>query len=431
MFEKLPRFLSPLRLMLVRSASAAPVQRSRSLLLLRLENAETLGEYLGKAAMGHLVVRLSMTLSRAIRPDDPVEIIAPGLFAVTLNERDELDAIGVGRRLLEQAQTPIAVAGRDILPVLTGVLVHAEGASLPDLADMTENARQRFEGLADDALGRVTLFPYDPALTRGGQGASVAEAAAAGEIQAYFQPQVCCNTGAVRGFELLARWNHPQRGLLLPGAFFGRMSAEDHGALTLAILDQGLRALKTWDRAGWDVPRVALNISNCELANPDFAAGILWELDRHDLRPERLTIEVLETVGPITSNAEARRNLLALARAGCNIDLDDFGTGYASLDAIRQFGVQRIKIDRSFVTGCDIDPGQQRMILAILALAERLGIAALAEGVETREEYTFLAQMGCDEVQGHAIARPMPLEDVASYLARHAESGRTIGRLLG
>ena len=431
MFERFSRLLSPLRIMLGRSASAAPVEGSRSLLLLRLENAEPLGEHLGKAAMGHLVVRLSMTLSRAIRPDDPVQIIAPGLFAVLLSGRDDLDAIGVARRLLDQAQTPIAVSGRDILPVLTGVLIHAEGAPLPDLAEMTENARQRFETLPDDALGRVTLFPYDTALTTGGQGASVAEAAAAGQIQAYFQPQVCCNTGAVRGFELLARWNHPQRGLLLPGAFFGRMSAEDHGALTLAILDQGLRALKAWDRAGWNVPSVALNISNCELANPDFAAGILWELDRHDLRPERLTIEVLETVGPITSNAEARRNLMALARAGCHIDLDDFGTGYASLDAIRQFGVQRIKIDRSFVTGCDIDPGQQRMILAILALAERLGIAALAEGVETREEYTFLAQMGCDEVQGHAVARPMPLEEVGTYLARHAANGRSIGKLLG
>ncbi|MFN3526305.1 MAG: EAL domain-containing protein, partial [Paracoccus sp. (in: a-proteobacteria)] len=147
---------------------------------------------------------------------------------------------------------------------------------------------------------------------------------------------------------------------------------------------------------------------------------LLWELDRHELRPERLVIEVLESVGPVTSNAEARQNLRTLSQAGCRIDLDDFGTGYASLDAIRQFGVQRIKIDRSFVTGCDIDPAQQRMILAILALAERLGISALAEGVETREEYAFLAQMGCDVVQGYAVARPMPLSDATAYLSRHA-----------
>jgi len=140
-------------------------------------------------------------------------------------------------------------------------------------------------------------------------------------------------------------------------------------------------------------------------------------------------VEVLESVGPVSSNSETRDNLRKLAKAGCQIDLDDFGTGYASLDAIRQFGINRIKIDRSFVTACDIDQAQQRMILAILALAEKLGIAALAEGVETAEEYSFLAQMGCDEVQGFAIGRPMPLTATLDFLQRHRDTAALLPRI--
>lgn len=412
-----------------------PDLRSRSLLLMRLENQDSLSDLVGKAAMNHLVVRLTMVLSRAIRPEDPVEIVAPGQYAVMLTNRSDHEAEQIASRLQRIAQLPVAVGGRTVTPVLTGILVHADppppGTKLPDPAAMLDNARHRIEMLAPEGLGLVHLHSHDSALATQGQVTTVAAAAEGGQIEAYFQPQLCCNTGQVTGFELLARWNHPTRGLLLPGVFFSRMSSADHGALTLCMLDQGLRAMRAWQQAGFSVPGISINISNCELSDPGFATCLLWELDRHEFAPDRLVIEVLESVGPVTSNAEARRNLTMLARAGCRIDLDDFGTGYASLDAIRQFGIQRIKIDRSFVTGCDIDPGQQRMILAILALAERLGISTLAEGVETRDEHAFLAQMGCDEVQGYAIARPMPLEQATEYLARHMCDQPRLRPLLG
>lgn len=416
MFERVSSFMSPLRHLFGRAGRCKPA--SRSLLLFRLENSALLTEALGKAGMGHLVVRLSMVFSRTVRPEDPVQLVAQDLFAVTLTDQNEREAMLIARRLQRQAQVSVPVAGRDVCPVLTGILIHDTGERVADRDAMIRNARLRLEGLAPEELGLVHLYGFDGTLTQPSQPSSVGEAAESGQIVAYFQPQVSCHSGAVTGFEVLARWNHPIRGILLPGAFLGSMTESDHSALTLAMLDQGLVALKAWDAAGLDVPTISVNISNCELSDPNFAPCILWELDRHELRPERLTIEVLESVGPITSNAEARRNLRLLADAGCRIDLDDFGTGYASLDAIRQFGAHRIKIDRSFVVGCDIDPAQQRMILAVLALAERLGISALAEGVETREEFGFLAQMGCDEVQGYAVARPMTREAATEYLAQ-------------
>lgn len=422
MFTRLTIFARRLWCNATTRFSARGATTDKSVLLLRLENIDILSAHLGKAGFGHLLVSLSMRLSRAIRPEDPVQIPEQGIFAVTLTNRSEAEAMRIALRLQDQAQKPLAVAGMTVAPILTGVLVHADAERQPDMTDMIGNARLRLDDLKGEKLGHVVLYEHDPDLSGGHLHATVADAATGGQIVAHFQPQLCCNSGSVTGFEALARWQHPNRGLLPPSTFMSRMTDADHRALTLAMLRQSIFALRTWDAQGWDVPTVSLNISNCELSDPGFATGLLWELDRQNIRPDRLVLEVLESVAPFTSSAEARSNLALLGKAGCRLDLDDFGTGYASLDAIRQFGIHRIKIDRSFVMGCDIDAGQQRMILAILALAERLDISALAEGVESREEHGFLAQMGCDEVQGYAIARPMPLEDTLDFLAAHAKN---------
>lgn len=420
MSKNVNRLLSPFRKLL---GTPQPTgDRSRTVLLLRLENIEVLGRQLDKTAVSHLLVQLSISLGRAVRPYDPVQVLAPGLFALVLRNRNDREAMQVARRLHQQGQAPVALAGQSVTPVLTGVLIHAEAPELPTVPAQIENGRQRLRMLDERKLGQLNPYPHDPQLGGAGLAATVGEAIEAGQIEAWFQPQLCCHTGRITGFEALARWAHPQRGLLLPGAFMPQMSEADHIDLTMCMLAKSMAALKKWDGAGYEVPTVSVNIANSELSDRGFADCLLWELDRHDIPPARLVVEVLESVGPVTCNADTRINLAKLSKAGCRIDLDDFGTGYASLDAIRQFGIHRIKIDRSFVTGCDIDENQQRMILAILALAERLGIAALAEGVETREEYSFLAQMGCDEVQGYAIARPMPLSQTLEFLAANHQS---------
>ncbi|MDB6175983.1 EAL domain-containing protein [Paracoccus sp. Z330] len=398
---------------------AAAKGGNRGLLMLRLENCDDLQRHLGSAAFGQLLVSLSMRLSSAIRTEDPVRIVAPGLFAVTLLNRAEAEAMRIALRLQRDAQHPVNLDGQAITPVFSGVMIHPRAADAPSLPEMSQNACFRLDSLPAHKIGTITLFDHDPALCSPGLPASVSQAVADNQISAYFQPQISCHTGMVTGFEALARWHHPSRGTLAPGSFMPGMTEQDHHDLTRTILRQSISALKQWDRDGRQVPTVSVNISNCELSDPSFATGLLWELDRQDIRPGRLVLEVLESVAPVTSSPAARENLSRLSEAGCRLDLDDFGTGYASLDAIRQFGVNRIKIDRSFVLGCDVDAGQQRMILAILALAERLGISTLAEGVESLDEHTFLAQMGCDEVQGYAIARPMPLHETQDFLDGH------------
>lgn len=240
-----------------------------------------------------------------------------------------------------------------------------------------------------------------------------------GRVVAYFQPQICCNSGRVTGFEALARLDDPERGLLSPAAFLHELEAGDYARLTEAMLRQSLQALKRWDRGGFSVDRVGLNIAPHELALPRMAENLLWELDRCDIAPSRLVIEVLESEDTGPETATIRANLARLGAAGCGLDLDDFGTGYATLDSLRALGVGRIKIDRCFVSGCDHRADQGRMLLAILALADHLGLETIAEGVENSEEHAFLAQLGCGAVQGYAVGRPMPIEQTECWLMQH------------
>ncbi|MBZ0130277.1 MAG: EAL domain-containing protein [Rhodobacteraceae bacterium] len=243
-----------------------------------------------------------------------------------------------------------------------------------------------------------------------------------GQIRPFFQPQICTDTGEIAGFEALARWEHPENGLILPGLFLKAVAATGRSdRLGEVILYHSLSALKAWDRAGFRVPCVGVNFSSEELRNPKLVEKIKWEVDRFDVAPSRITIEVLENVVSEHDDDVVTSNIRALAAHGFNIDLDDFGTGHAAIANIRRFAVNRIKIDRSFITHIDSDAEQQAMASAIIRMAESLGIETLAEGVETIAEHGRLAELGCRYIQGFGIARPMPFEDSIAWLTHHRE----------
>ncbi len=243
-----------------------------------------------------------------------------------------------------------------------------------------------------------------------------------GQIRPYFQPQVCTDTGEVAGFEALARWEHPENGVILPALFLRAIESTGRSErLGEVILYHSLSALKSWDRAGLRVASVGVNFSSDELRNPKLVEKIKWEVDRFDIAPSRITIEVLENVVSEHDDDVITRNIRALAAQGFGIDLDDFGTGHAAIANIRRFAVNRIKIDRSFITKIDLDTEQQVLTSAIIRMAESLGLETLAEGVETTAEHARLAQLGCRYIQGFGIARPMPFEDTVAWLHTHRD----------
>lgn len=286
--------------------------------------------------------------------------------------------------------------------------------------------------------GAIRAYTPDtkvPTQTRKSEGHCAIAALEAGEIVPWFQPQVSTDTGQITGFEALARWMHPVDGPVSPGEFLPKL--EEAGLMSRlfeVMIYNSFSALKAWDDAGLEVEQIGVNFSSDELSDPKLVEKITWELDRFELEPQRLAVEILETVVAKGPDDVITRNIKALSALGCRIDLDDFGSGHASLASISRFGVGRIKIDRSFVMKADRDADQQRMIRAILTMAEKLDIETLAEGVETVGEHSLLAQLGCTYVQGFGIGRPMAFDQTFQWVAEHnakLQAPPEIGRATG
>jgi EAL domain-containing protein (putative c-di-GMP-specific phosphodiesterase class I) len=165
-----------------------------------------------------------------------------------------------------------------------------------------------------------------------------------------------------------------------------------------------------------------VNFSADELRDPTLADHVKWELDRFDLRPGRLTVEIREAVVANAQDSVITDNIAALRRHGINIDLDDFGVGQASIAAIRRFGVARIKIDRSYLAGLADDPAQHAALAAILAMGRHLGIETLAKGVETAQVHDILGKLACDHMQGFHIGAAMPFDATHEWATHHNAS---------
>ena len=297
--------------------------------------------------------------------------------------------------------------------------------------DVLEAARNAQAEAAQQGPGSVLAYCQtmaDRIATRRALLSDALKAIETGDIQAFFQPQICLTTSRISGFEALARWNHRTRGLISPAEFLPVLEEADMmGPLGLVMLRDALRALRAWDDAGYDVPNVSVNMTAEELRNPNLIDVIKFELDAFDLRPPRLVIEVLETVVANSANDPLIGNLHALSKLGCSIDLDDFGTGHASITTIQEFAINRIKIDRSFVSHIDSDEAKQKMVETILAISKSLAIETLAEGVETLSEIEHLAKNGCGHAQGFAISRPLPASETAAWIQAHGQLERRAG----
>lgn len=241
-----------------------------------------------------------------------------------------------------------------------------------------------------------------------------------GEIFAHFQPQIATETGAVTGFETLARWRHPERGMIPPADFLPALRHAGMMAdLGQRMMRDALVALRQWRAMGHDVARVGVNLSAEELRDSTLVDRIAGLLAETGTAPGDLVIEVLETVAALPDDPIID-TLARLAKLGCGLDLDDFGTGHASITNIRRFSIGRLKIDRSFVRGLDADPEQRGMVEAILTMARRLGLDTVAEGVETMGELATLRAIGAGHAQGFLIGRPMSARDTADWLTARA-----------
>ncbi|SLN67941.1 putative bifunctional diguanylate cyclase/phosphodiesterase [Roseisalinus antarcticus] len=412
-----------------------------AVVVLEIEDFKLLEERVGRAGLEAVLIEIARRLISGVRDSDTCARLDGQTFAVALaamRDLSEEQAEAVPRRLQLALSRPVALGQQVVHPTFSVGYALSRKVMQPDGERMLQSATLAMLEAQRSGLG--TVLGYDAAMktrieTREALLREVRTALVRGEVRPFFQPQVCTRTGKVTGFEALARWHSPSRGMVSPAEFLPAMEAaglmEELGHV---MLNSALAALRDWDRTGLSVDRVGVNFSTAELRQPGLANRVAQALERFDLDPCRLSVEVLETVVAGGSDDTVANTLTGLAKLGCRLDLDDFGTGHASITTIRQFPIHRIKIDRSFVTNIDRDPEQHKMVSAILTMAERLGLETLAEGVETEAEWDTLASLGCDHIQGYWIARPMPLSDVAPWVkgladrgAGSAKSARKIG----
>ena len=400
--------------------------RTTACLVLLFDGMDALVDRHGRAAQTEVLARTAERISAALREGDLVARLEGGGFAVALSPVRRLDVetvVQVATRLQAAVSVPVSVnAARLYVSCSVGFCLAAR-APAPNGNAVLEAAQIAADDAARHGPGGLRAYAPEMARRRADRDAlrdELEQALDEGQIRAHFQPQISTDTGAITGFEALARWYHPEKGLIAPADFLPLLEAAGlSDRLGEVMLYNALSALSRWDKLGLSVPTVAVNFSSSELRNPRLTDKLKWELDRFDLKPTRLSVEILENVVAETDNDIIVSNIAALAQMGCGIDLDDFGTGNASITSIRRFAVRRIKIDRSFVTKVDEDRDQQKMVSAILSMAEQLGLATLAEGVETPAEHAMLAQLGCGDVQGFGIARPMPVDETMDWIARH------------
>lgn len=394
--------------------------------VVEIEGFADLIDRFGPTAGDVVIERMGERITSVMRNGDVIGHIGDARFAVCVNPVRHLSlelCIQLAGRLQTVTEEPISVDGTVIYAdVCIGFCQHSRA---PDkrASDWLEAACIALRSA--QARGASSIRAYSDQMhqerkTRRALHEDVVAALDSGEIAPWFQPQICTDTGRITGFEALARWTHPVRGVISPAEFLPAIEAANLlERLAEVMMGHSFRALKKWDAAGVDVPQVGVNFAGSELSNPKLLEKVKWDLDRFELTPDRLAVEVLETVVASAPDDMITRNINALGALGCRIDLDDFGTGNASIASIRRFSVSRIKIDRSFVMKADRDPEQQRMISAILTMAERLQVETLAEGVETVGEHVLLAQLGCDHVQGFGIARPMPFDQTLDWISAH------------
>jgi diguanylate cyclase (GGDEF)-like protein len=409
--------------------------------LIEIDEFKELSERLGNATRDLVAQHIGERILSAVRDQDTVARLEDGTFAVCLSPVPQLDlelCIQLAGRIQSAVEDPISVDGSSVY--VSCSIGFCQQSRAPGTQALEWLDAAKIALLEAKACGPSTIRAFSPDMQKrttldNDLRSELVSALENGQIQPWYQPQISTDTGRVTGFEALARWTHPVRGVLTPDKFLPMI--EQTGLLERlgqVMLYHALTALKAWDGAGVDVPRVGVNFASDELCNPELVEKIRWELDRFELTPDRLSVEILETVFSNTPDDIITRNVAGLGALGCRIDLDDFGTGHASIASIRRFAITRIKIDRSFVMKADRDPEQQRLIGAILTMAERLELETLAEGVETVGEHALLAQLGCDHVQGFGIGKPMPFDQTLDWIAAHQaklQDAPRIGRETG
>lgn len=400
---------------------AATSDRFPGLLLIDLDHFKAVNDSFGTQAGDRVLLTIAHRLRAVLRDRDTVARFDSDHFLVLANRCRSVENLGlVAHKLLNAISRPIRIRGRELsLSASIGIAAWpADGRDFNSLLSRAEaalnNARQK---------GRNTYRFFTGEMNRGAMerlelATGLRRALANGELFLKYQPVVDMHKGTVVGLETLIRWRHPELGLIMPQRFIAL--AEETGLIEPIgdwVLSTACAQLRQWRDQGLDELRLALNLSARQLWQPDFVNRIQSEMERNDIRPGLLELELTETM-VMDDPVRARQMLEKLAVMGVTIAIDDFGTGYSSLSHLQQFPFHRLKIDKSFIRHIPQNADSATLVRTIIAMAATLRLQLVAEGVETPAQHAFLNEAGCREAQGYYYSRGVLAEEVPDMLHR-------------
>ncbi|MER9262246.1 EAL domain-containing protein [Mesorhizobium sp. M0619] len=387
---------------------------------LDLDRFKQINDTLGHAAGDYVLVVTAQRMRDSCRASDLCARLGGDEFVMILNGAGGPEDINMlARRILEEINEPITFQGTTILPgASAGIAVYPIDAdNAEDLlvhADLALYSAKKLGGgsfsFFSEELRRE--LDYRKQLEH-----DIKVAISENAFQVYFQPQVSLSNGAISGIEALVRWKHAERGMIAPGEFIP--VAEKCGFMPeigRIVFTKAIEQAAEWDRAGIAFGRLAVNVSGTELREPDFDRFLFATLEKAGLAPQKLSLEIVESVILDDEKTGIAAKLRHIRAAGVHLELDDFGTGYASLSHVNPNEIDRLKIDRRFVQNINENGDNTKIVRAITELARGLGISIVAEGAETEAELDSLMAIGCDQVQGYSIAFPMPQDKAREWL---------------
>jgi diguanylate cyclase (GGDEF)-like protein len=385
-----------------------------AVMFLDLDRFKGVNDSLGHPVGDALLCAVTERLQRVVRGIDTVARLGGDEFAIVQSSARPTDASELAAELIETFSEPFEVHGHQvIIGTSIGIAMAPADGNEPD--QLLRNADMAL--YRAKAEGRGTYHFFQPEMDAQMQERrrlelDLRKALIANEFELYYQPLIRIASGEVCGFEALIRWNHPERGLVMPNAFIP--VAEEIGLIV--PLGEWVLRKACMDAAAWPGKlSVAVNLSAAQFRNPMLALSVVSALGQSGLSASRLELEITETV-LLQDDRAVLDTLHQIRDLGVRICMDDFGTGYSSLSYLRSFPFDKIKIDRSFVSELGKENDCVAIIRAVTRLGSSLGMITTAEGVETEQQLEVLRAEGCVEVQGYLFSRPKPLKEIPAML---------------
>jgi diguanylate cyclase (GGDEF)-like protein len=388
-----------------------------ALLVMDLDRFKEINDTLGHLIGDRLLQEAGRRIRGVLRESDTVARLGGDEFALLLPGARVNDAVLVVEKVQKALARPFTLEGLSLdVEASFGIALfpeHGEDAdTLIRRADVAMYvAKQAGSGYALYASEQDQYTPRRLMLI-----GELRHAIELNQLVLHYQPKINLRTGRVTGVEALVRWQHPQHGLIPPAEFISL--AEQTGAikpLTLWVLEEALRQCQAWHQAGLTLT-VAVNLSARNLQDPQLVDQVAGFLETAGAAPSRLELEVTESV-IMADPARALETLTRLSAMGVRLAIDDFGAGYSSLSYLKKLPVNELKIDKTFVINMATDDNDAVIVRSTIDLAHNLGLAVVAEGVETQASWNRLAALGCDAAQGYWMSRPLPAADLTRWLA--------------